>query len=54
MIFVLILTYLISMTISKSIHVAANGIILFFLMANIPLYICTTSKSTIKMTISVW
>ena len=29
-----------SMIISRSIHVAANGIISFFLMSNIPLYIC--------------
>ena len=31
-----------SMTVSRSIHVAANGIISFFLMANIPLciYMC--------------
>ena len=32
------------MTISRSIHLAANGIILFFLwLSNIPLYISTTS-----------
>ena len=31
------------MIICRSIHLAANSIISFFLMANIPLYICTTS-----------
>ena len=35
---------LLSMIISRSIHVAANGIILFFLwLSSIPLYICTSS-----------
>ena len=35
-----------SMIILRSIHVAENGIILFFLwLSNIPLYICTTSLS---------
>ena len=34
-----------SMTISRSIHVAANAIILFFFwLSNIPSYICTTSS----------
>ena len=37
---------LLSMRISKSIHVAANGIISFFLwLSNIPLYICIISLS---------
>ena len=31
-----------SMIISKSIHVAANVIISFLFMANIPLHICTS------------
>ena len=32
-----------SMTLSRSVHVAANGILSFFLrLSNIPLYICTT------------
>ena len=33
------------MTVSRSIHIAANGITSFFSMACIPLYICTTSSS---------
>ena len=32
------------MIISEFIHVASNSIILFFFMANSPLYICTTSS----------
>ena len=43
---VFVFVWLISlcMTISRSIYVAANGIISFFLMAsNIPLYVCTRS-----------
>ena len=38
------------MIISRSIHVAANGIILFFLrLNNIPLYICATSSLCIPL-----
>ena len=43
-----------SMTISISIHVAANGIISFFLwLRNIPFYICTTSIYKIFATLSL-
>ena len=39
-----------SMTVSRSIHVAANGIILFFFMvSNIPLHLCTTSSLSIHI-----
>ena len=41
-----------SMIISRFIHVAANGIILFF-MANIPLYICTSSLLFIHLLIDI-
>ena len=37
-----------SMIISRSIHVAANGIISTFLWLNIPLYICTTPSLSIS------
>ena len=41
-----VLTYFTQVTVFKSIRVAANGTILFFLrLSNIPLYICTTSLS---------
>ena len=43
--FVFVWLTLLSMIISSSTHVDANGIISFFLMANIPLYVCTTSFS---------
>ena len=47
MIFLLLWLISIRVTISRSIHVAANGIISSFLMVNIyngPLYICTTAS----------
>ena len=34
-----------SMIISRPVHVPTNGILSFFLMANIPLYKCTTTLS---------
>ena len=34
-------------------HVAANGIISPFLMANIPLYICTTSFLSIPLSMDM-
>ena len=37
------------MTVSRSIHVAANGIISFHLMTNIPLYVCTMSSFSIPL-----
>ena len=37
------------MIISRSLHAAANDIIPFFLMANIPLHICTTSSLPILL-----
>ena len=40
MIFVFIWLTSLSMVVSKSIHVAANDIILLFFMANIPLCVC--------------
>ena len=43
MIFVFVWLTSLSMLISRSIHIAANGIISFFLTANITLYTCTTS-----------
>ena len=46
MIFVFLWLNSVSMIISRPIHVVANGIISFFFMANIPLYISTTSLST--------
>ena len=43
-----------SMTMSRFIHVATNGIISFFLwLSNIPLYICTTSSISIQLLISI-
>ena len=43
-----------SMTISRSIHAAANGIISFFLWpSNIPLYICTTSSLSIPLLMGI-
>ena len=39
---------------SRSIHVATNGIISFFLMANTPLYICTTSPLSIPLWMVSW
>ena len=48
MIFVFVWLTSLSVIISRSIHVAANGIISFFLwLSNIPLYICTTSSLSI-------
>ena len=52
MVFVFLWLISLSMTISRSIPVAANGIILFFLwLSNIPLYICTTSSLSIPLLI---
>ena len=42
MIFVSFWLTSLNMTISRSIQVSANGIILFLLVSNIPLYTCTT------------
>ena len=45
---------LLSMKISRFIHVAANGIISFFLqLSNIPLYICTTSSLFIHLLMDI-
>ena len=50
MLFIFLSLTLLSMIISRSISVAANGIILFFLLlSNIPLYICTTSPLSIPV-----
>ena len=49
MIFVFLWLTSLSMTISRSFHVAENGIILLLVMANIPLYICTTSSLSIPL-----
>ena len=38
-----------NMTVSRSIHVAVNGIISVFFMAKIPLYICMTSSLSIPV-----
>ena len=54
MVFVFLCLTLLSMTISRSIHVAANGIILFFLwLSNIPLYICITSSLSIPLSMDI-
>ena len=40
---------------SRSIYVAANGIISFFLsLSNIPLYLCTTSSVFIPLLINIY
>ena len=43
-----------SMIISRSIHVAGNGIILFFFMANILLYLCTISSLSISLSVDIY
>ena len=43
-----------SLTISRSIHVAAKGIISFILMTNIPLYICTTFSLSIPLLMGIY
>ena len=48
------LSDLLSVIISRSIHVATNGIISFFVMlSNIPLYICTASFSFIPLLVDL-
>ena len=41
------------MIISRYIHVAANGIMPFFFMANIPLHICTMSFLSIPLPLDI-
>ena len=54
MIFVFLCLTSLSMIVSRSIHVAANGIISFFLwLSNIPLYICTTSSLSIPLLMDI-
>ena len=43
-----------SITISRTIHVASNSIVLFFFMTNTPLYICTTSSLPIPLLMSLF
>ena len=46
---------LLSMVISRSIHVGANSIISFFLWpSNIPLYVCTTSSLSTSLSADSW
>ena len=42
------------MIISRSIHVAANGIISFFFVANIPVYICTMSSLSGHLSVDIY
>ena len=41
------------MTVSRSIHISANGKMLFLFMANIPLYICATPSLTIPPSMDI-
>ena len=49
----LFLTTSLFMTVSRSIHVSTNDPILFLFMANIPLYICTTSSLSIHLLMGI-
>ena len=55
MIFVfLCLTYFVWKIISTFIHVIANGIISFFFIDKIPLFICTTSSLSIRLSMDLF
>ena len=54
MVFVFLCLTSFSMIISRSIHVAGNGIILFFFMANILLYLCTISSLSISLSVDIY
>ena len=47
------LSDLLSMIISRSIHVAANGISFFLCLSNIPLYKCTTPSLSIHLSMDM-
>ena len=54
MVFISLCLTSLSVTVSRFIHVAANGIILFFLwLGSIPLYVCTTSSLSIPLSMEI-